>query len=345
MLSKDELMKPELYGKSETDSDVINWLHNSLMFKGSNSSAQISVIDTNLHYAEVYSSSLSLDIHLQEYIQTANDINFDVLHLETLTNGHALYHLANFYFQKFHIGSRLKVNPVIFERWITQVEKSHQSNPYHNTSHSADVLYILSYFISRYKIRSHLTAEDIFSCVIAAIIHDYLHPGVNNSFMIATSHPLALRYNDKSILESYHAASFFEMMNNPEFDILAGLTIDQRKYVRDLIISMTLSIDMSAHFDWIGKFKTKISTTGILFDQKQDKKVCLNMAIKCADHNYCAKPISQCRKWTQLIMNEFFLQGDTEKKLGLDVSAFMNRESTEIPKCQLVQLILFFRGA
>jgi len=44
------------------------------------------------------------------------------------------------------------------------------------------------------------------SSLIAAGIHDVDHPGVNNFYLVNTKSPLAVVYNDKSVLESYHAA-------------------------------------------------------------------------------------------------------------------------------------------
>ena len=46
-------------------------------------------------------------------------------------------------------------------------------------------------------LNSILVEEDIFACLYAAIIHDFGHPGVNNSLMVATSSLQAYLYNDK----------------------------------------------------------------------------------------------------------------------------------------------------
>lgn len=103
---------------------------------------------------------------------------------------------------------------------------------------------------------------------------------------------------------------------------------------------MVLATDMSQHFDWIGKFKTKMNGNGMQLDVKADRKLLLNMAIKCADVNNPSKPLDQCIVWTDLIMEEFFRQGDKEKSKGVSVSMFMARGQTDIPKCQLVKNIV-----
>ena len=46
----------------------------------------------------------------------------------------------------------------------------------------------------------------------ASILHDYRHPGVNNGFLMKTSHAIALRYNDESVLENFHVAEGFAVM-------------------------------------------------------------------------------------------------------------------------------------
>jgi hypothetical protein len=61
----------------------------------------------------------------------------------------------------------------------------------------------------------------------------------------------------------------------------------------------------------------------------------MNYAIKCADISNATKIPHLSMHWTALIMEEFFHQGDEEKRLGLQVSPLMDRKSTVVSKCQL----------
>lgn len=53
-----------------------------------------------------------------------------------------------------------------------------------------------------------VTHLEIFALLISAICHDFEHPGLNNTFLANTSNSLALRYNDRSILENHHCARY-----------------------------------------------------------------------------------------------------------------------------------------
>lgn len=48
--------------------------------------------------------------------------------------------------------------------------------------------------------------------LISAFVHDTDHPGVNNLYLVNTRDKLALRYNDKSVLENHHIAMAFNTM-------------------------------------------------------------------------------------------------------------------------------------
>lgn len=53
---------------------------------------------------------------------------------------------------------------------------------------------------------------EIFAVALAAVCHDVDHPGLTNAFLVAASDPISLRYNDKAVLESHHAATAFLTM-------------------------------------------------------------------------------------------------------------------------------------
>ncbi len=63
-------------------------------------------------------------------------------------------------------------------------------------------------------------------------MHDYGHPGLTNDFLIATSDPLAVRYNDRSPLENHHSAAAFSVLRKPELDVLGPLSPSERTSFR-----------------------------------------------------------------------------------------------------------------
>ncbi len=54
------------------------------------------------------------------------------------------------------------------------------------------------------------------SLFISAAAHDVDHPGTNNLFESKTRSKLATLYNDQSILENHHAATFFFLLEGDE---------------------------------------------------------------------------------------------------------------------------------
>jgi 3',5'-cyclic-nucleotide phosphodiesterase len=58
------------------------------------------------------------------------------------------------------------------------------------------------------------------------------------------------------------------------------------------------------------------------------------MGLKCGDLSHSAKVIELHEKWTNLVCEEFFNQGDIEKQRNLPVSMYCDRDTTDIPKSQ-----------
>ena len=61
---------------------------------------------------------------------------------------------------------------------------------------------------------------EIFTSLIAAIIHDFDHTGTTNNFHINSGSGLALLYNDRAVLENHHVSAFFRYVLPRIFSIL-----------------------------------------------------------------------------------------------------------------------------
>lgn len=109
----------------------------------------------------------------------------------------------------------------------------HDENPYHNFAHAVDVLQCLYYMLKELNVFTEnpqslvqrlLRPQDVFALLIAAIGHDAAHPGVNNMFLINSCNPLATIYNDRSVLESLHSMTLFQLLDKHGIIQLIGDT-------------------------------------------------------------------------------------------------------------------------
>lgn len=150
------------------------------------------------------------------------------------------------------------------------------------------------------------------------------------------------------MLENFHVAQTFKLLNNRQFDLLSHFKPEEYRTLRRRIIEGILATDMANHQKVISAVKTKIDLFSIekgtnfdkifmvdtdkLFDAQQ---CILNMALHTADISNPAKPSKISEAWTKMVYDEFFLQGDLEKKLSLPVSLLCDRETTNINKAMI----------
>ncbi|KAI8815748.1 uncharacterized protein EV422DRAFT_502077 [Fimicolochytrium jonesii] len=172
---------------------------------------------------------------------------------------------------------------------------------------------------------------------------DYDHPGLNNSFLINTYDSKAMLYNDRSVLENHHLASAFRVMNLPENNFLVNLSKNDYRSVREAVIDMVLATDLSQHFPLISLFRSKVQGNFQPLELRDDRHLLWKILIKCADVSNPSKSYGLYEKWVRVILQEFFLQGDLEKEMGLPVSPFMDRESLNVPSSQsgFIEFVVF----
>jgi hypothetical protein len=165
-----------------------------------------------------------------------------------------------------------------FVSYMLALENGYRRIPYHNRIHAADVLHGV-WFLTTQKVPGFrhtstlfdsdsesggvrqvnidcnntlahvIPALELMSLYLAAAMHDYDHPGRTNAFLVETRHPLAVLYNDRSVLENHHAsASWALLLSDKKFNFLCNLDTAEWKRLRFLIVEAILATDLKKHF-------------------------------------------------------------------------------------------------
>mmetsp|Transcript_19709 Transcript_19709/g.32305 ORF Transcript_19709/g.32305 Transcript_19709/m.32305 type:complete len:610 (+) Transcript_19709:82-1911(+) len=278
--------------------------------------------------------STSAEKKLRELFDKIGDWDFDIFALSELTNGRPLFAICYALFLKHDFLRKFHIKDIVMRRWLKAVEANCMMPTYHTNVHAADVVQTTYHLLTCSPIFSEISDLSFFAALIAAAIHDISHPGLNNAFQIRTESNIALTYNDRSVLENYHLCQAFTLCKQKDLNIFEGFSEEDKREVRGIIVAAVLSTDMTHHFSILGDFKAKAATSGLDVNNRDQRTLMIQMALKVADVSNPAKPKEMSRRWTDLIMKEFYTQGDKERALGLPISPFCDRNTSTVAECQ-----------
>ena len=230
-----------------------------------------------------------------------------------------------------------------------------ESTLYHNALHGSDVTQSLCVYLinSNAEQISETTVLDLLGLIVSAMGHDLGHPGYNNNFHVNACTELALTYNDASCLENYHTSFLFRILKKDENNILEKFNKQNFKSIRKRMIGQILATDMANHGEVISKIRAKIKTSqeesednsfsllsGNEKSQFEEQQILFNYLIHAADLGHNCKKFEISIKWVEILCNEFWIQGDMEKKKGIPVSFLCDRDVIDVPASQ----VGFLRG-
>ncbi|XP_076637107.1 phosphodiesterase dunce isoform X4 [Colletes latitarsis] len=283
--------------------------------------------------------------HEEELGKLLSDIDkwgIDIFRIGELSSNRPLTCVAYTVFQRRDLLKSLGIPPKTFVTFMMTLEDHYvKDNPFHNSLHAADVTQSTHALLNTPALESVFTPLEITAALFAATIHDVDHPGLTNQFLINSSSELALMYNDESVLENHHLAVAFKLLQNEGCDIYVSITTKQRRTLRKMVIDMVLSTDMSKHMSLLADLKTMVETKKVagsgvlLLDNYTDRIQVLENLVHCADLSNPTKPLPLYHRWVGLLMEEFFLQGDRERELNMDISPMCDRHNATIEKSQV----------
>lgn len=271
--------------------------------------------------------------NIPPFPQTLDDWSFDVFALTEAANGQPVKYLGYDLLNRYGIIHKFKVPPATLEIFLTKIEEGYCKfkNPYHNNLHAADVAQTVHYILCQIGLMHWMSDLEIFATLLAALIHDFEHTGTTNNFHVMSGSDKAMLYNDRAVLENHHISAAFRVINEDDCNVLGNLSKEEYRELRTLVIDMVLATDMSYHFQQLKNMRNLLT----LPDPAVDKSKALALVLHCCDIAHPAKKYEVHHRWTMLLLEEFFRQGDLELALGLPYSPLCDRNNTLVAESQI----------
>ena len=297
--------------------------------------------------------SPSIVASMYDQMNKIDKCDFNIFEIDQILGKKTSIYIAIEILNKFPFVENNDVPSDILKNFTSQIVEHYDRVKaiYHNDLHAGDVMQT-SYTIfiqGDLKKKMKLKDLDIFALLVGALCHDYKHPGTNNLFQINTKSKYALRYNDTSVLEMYHLAQSFKILQKDEYNIFINFSPEEYRICRRRMIDGILATDMANHQKILSAVKNKIESFNIkkgkniekIFEETnmiklyENQQCLLNMIIHTSDISNPGKPDKISGEWTKRVYDEFFVQGDMERKLGLEISNFCDRNNTNVNKAMI----------
>eukprot|EP00931_Biecheleriopsis_adriatica_P049211 TRINITY_DN28461_c1_g2_i1.p1 TRINITY_DN28461_c1_g2~~TRINITY_DN28461_c1_g2_i1.p1 ORF type:complete len:804 (-),score=145.49 TRINITY_DN28461_c1_g2_i1:114-2525(-) len=216
--------------------------------------------------------------------------------------------------------------------------------PYHSSAHAADMANSFQFMLlsSGLVEMGRIPGRTCVAAILAGLGHDIGHSGFNNMFLINSRQELAVRYNDRSVLENFHAATVVSILMEPlaplEQSIFSILEVPKSSKLRHLIISLILSTDISKLLTDLSALRVKLSAGAGSFNplpDSPDLELALTWLFRAADIGHAGKPFHLHEDWSKRCVCEFHAQGDKERELGLPISPLCARDNFDFKKSQV----------
>ena len=241
-----------------------------------------------------------------------------------------------------HLGffSHFSVALPVFSRFMSSIQQQYADNPFHSFYHAVDVTQTAFVLLTSFHAQRCLTPLEQFSLLIAALCHDVSHPAMNNSYQVNAQTPLAMIYNDQSVLENHHCAVTFHTLSHHACNVFASLHPADYRHARRCITKGILSTDMAVHFSLVDKLQQHVEAAA------KDGRILLMDVVQLSEaqrvHLFCvllhAGDISNpCKRWplherwTRALLEELWAQGRREEKEGLTRSPYTDTEQQGVP--------------
>ena len=171
----------------------------------------------------------------------------DVAALDALSGGRCLSILTPLILHAHGLLEDCGIELPLLLEFLGSMESSMRAHAYHNAVQAADAMLTMHLYLVQFGVVFRLSQLDVLSGLLAALLHDYDHPGTTNTHEVRTSSALAITYYDTSCLEHFHIARAFEGLRQQGTNFLRKLTPSDFAACRNTVAQLILATDLTHH--------------------------------------------------------------------------------------------------
>jgi len=217
----------------------------------------------------------------------------------------------------------LSVPTNILRNFIGAIQSRYLDLPYHSFLHALATVHYVFRLVEAAGLTKDLSHLDRFVLLISALCHDAGHRGRNSHFEVITLSDIALRYNDRSVLENHHSAIAFEVAlgEGSDSNIFKSLENQAFLHIRKRMVRAILGTDMSLHH---AQLKHVQAITGPEeFIECEHGEFAVEIFMHMADIGNPFMPVDISTRWGKKVAEEFNAQVEDETRLGLPITSMM----------------------
>ncbi|UJR10547.1 hypothetical protein I4U23_014747 [Adineta vaga] len=218
-------------------------------------------------------------------------------------------------------------------RFVLTVRKNYRNVPYHNWSHAFSVAHAIYTVIKRTK--HHYSPNECIALFVACLCHDLDHRGKTNAYMVKSSSTLASIYST-STMERHHFNQTVTILQTENLNIFKHFSPKEYRQMLDEIRHCILATDLALFFENRPKLEKIVENNQFDWHNREHLLLVMGLSMTAADLCSSFKHWAVQRSNVSIIMEEFFQQGDEEKRRGIQPQSLMDRSlAHELPKNQV----------
>ncbi|XP_048759916.1 probable 3',5'-cyclic phosphodiesterase pde-5 isoform X5 [Ostrea edulis] len=235
----------------------------------------------------------------------------------------------------FEMHSQFDLDDMI--RFTLTVRKNYRNVPYHNWAHAFSVAHAMFAVIKTSQ--HHFTPIECLALFVACLCHDLDHRGKTNAFMVKSASPLAAIYST-STMEHHHFNHTVTILQNEGHNIFKHLTSAEYKQILSDIRHCILATDLALFFSNRSRLQDIADKKEFSWQSAEHRRLVMANSMTAADLCSMYKPWKLQVQLVDVIMEEFWQQGDEERSQGLTPMPMMDRQKkNELPHLEVGFLV------